>query len=132
MKLRNYTNKLLNYLLPWRHTMTTTTTAIRIPNYTDAMVATMVADYTQNPTRATVDAIALSLNKNPRSVIAKLVREGVYKATPRVTKTGAPVIRKSQIVANIMSALGTTTALPSLEKASKADLEQLLALVQSQ
>ena len=130
MELRNYTNKLLNYLLPWRHTMTTATTAARTPNYTDAMVASMIADYTADPSLDTVATIARSMNKARRSVIAKLVREGVYKATPRVTKTGAPVIRKSSIVASICSEVGLTS-LPSLDKASKADLETLLLAVQS-
>ena len=113
-------------------TNTTTTTAIRIPNYTDAMVNSMIGKYTTCPSVETVAHLAKEFGKTKRSIIAKLVREGVYKATPRVTKTGAPVVRKAQIVADIMSALGATVVLPSLEKASKADLEQLLALVRDQ
>lgn len=135
MELRNYTNKLLNYLLPWRHNMTATTktaTAARTPNYSDVQVATMIERYTSEPTRATVDAIAQDFNKNSRSIIAKLVREGVYQAAPRVTKTGAPVVRKAAIIANINANLGLAeNALASLEKTSKADLEALLLAVQS-
>ena len=52
-------------------------------NYTQPMTDKMVAQYTANPTRETVDAIAKDLGKNTRSVIAKLSREGVYKATPK-------------------------------------------------
>ena len=103
---------------------TTTQASVRVPNYTDAMVNNMVSTYTANPTTDTVVALATELGKNKRSIIAKLVREGVYKATPRVTKTGAPVVRKSHIVSQIQNAVGQE--LPSLEKASKADLQLLL------
>ena len=99
----------------------------RTPNYTDAQVNTMVADYSEAPTKLTVERLARELHKTPRSIIAKLVREGVYKAQPRVTKTGAPIIRKSELVAQIQENLGVEV--PTLEKASKADLERLVAVV---
>ena len=63
--------------------------------------------------------------KTTRSIVAKLVREGVYVAAPRVTKTGAPVVRKGAYVSQINDMLGME--LPSLEKASKADLEALVS-----
>jgi hypothetical protein len=103
------------------------TEVTRTPNYTDEMVNAMVADYQDNPTKDTVAKLASEFNKSTRSIVAKLVREGVYVAAPRVTKTGAPVVRKSEIVAQIQDALGVE--LPTLEKASKADLESLLAKV---
>ena len=99
------------------------TEVTRTPNYTDAMVDSMVADYQDNPTKDTVAKLASEFNKTTRSIVAKLVREGVYVAAPRVTKTGAPVIRKSELVSQIQDALGVE--LVSLEKASKADLEKL-------
>tara|TARA_B110000503_G_C7098276_1_gene392619 strand:- start:435 stop:821 length:387 start_codon:yes stop_codon:yes gene_type:complete len=95
----------------------------RTPNYTDEMVDSMVSDYQDKPTKDTVAKLASEFNKTTRSIVAKLVREGVYIAAPRVTKTGAPVIRKAEIVARIQDALGVE--LLSLEKASKADLEML-------
>ena len=103
------------------------TEVTRVPNYTDEMVEAMVADYQDNPTKDTVTRLASEFNKSTRSIVAKLVREGVYIAAPRVTKTGAPVIRKSEIVAQIQDALGVEFS--TLEKASKADLERLLAAV---
>jgi hypothetical protein len=103
------------------------TEVTRVPNYTDEMVEAMVADYQDNPTKDTVTRLASEFNKSTRSIVAKLVREGVYVAAPRVTKTGAPVIRKSEIVAQIQDALGVEFS--TLEKASKADLERLLAAV---
>ena len=102
----------------------------RTPNYTDAQVNTMVADYSEAPTKLTVERLARELHKTPRSIIAKLVREGVYVAQPRVTKTGAPIVRKSELVAQIQENLGVE--LPTLAKASKADLERLVAVVVAQ
>ena len=93
-------------------------------NYTEAMTEKMVATYTANPNRETVEALAKELGKNTRSVIAKLSREGVYKAQPRVTKTGEPVVRKAELLAQIETALGVE--FPSLVKASKADLQRLI------
>lgn len=93
-------------------------------NYSDEMVAEMVFHYEANPTPETVAELAKTFEKSTRSIVAKLVREGVYKAAPRVAKTGAPVIRKADLVAQIQSAVGAE--LPTLEKASKADLQLLL------
>ena len=69
------------------------TEVTRTPNYTDEMVDAMVAEYTSNPTKDTVASLAREFNKSTRSIVAKLVREGVYKAQPRTTKTGAPVVQ---------------------------------------
>ena len=93
-------------------------------NYTEAMTEKMIAQYSANPTRETVDALANELGKNARSVIAKLSREGVYKAQPRVTKSGEPVVRKAELLASIETTLGKE--FPSLVKASKADLQRLI------
>ena len=91
---------------------------------TEAMTEKMIAKYTAEPTRDTVDALARELGKNTRSIIAKLSREGVYKAQPKVTKSGEPVVRKAELVAQIQDQLGVE--FPSLVKASKADLQRLI------
>ena len=101
------------------------------PNYTDAMVSELVAAYEADPTRATVDEFAAKFSKPARSIIAKLVREGVYKAVARATKQGTPVVRKSDIVAQIEDALGTNLELATLVKASKNDLHTLLAIIET-
>lgn len=93
-------------------------------NYTDEMVHAMVADYSDKPTTDTVDRLATEFNKSTRSIVAKLVREGVYVAQPRLTKAGTPVIRKADLVASIQDRMGIE--LNTLEKASKADLINLL------
>ena len=98
------------------------------PNYTDAMVSELVAAYEDAPTRATVDEFADKFNKPARSIIAKLVREGVYKAVARATKQGTPVVRKSELVEQIEGNLGNS--FPSLVKASKADLQALVNAIE--
>ena len=99
-------------------------TAIRPKNYTDEMVAQMTEAYVANPTRETVEVLATSMGKSVRSVIAKLSREGVYVAQPKVTKTGEPVVRKQELVASLQSHFGIE--IPTLVKASKADLQRLV------
>ena len=100
------------------------TNAVRPKNYTDEMVASMTEAYAANPTRETVDALAKELGKSVRSIIAKLSREGVYVAQPKVTKTGEPVVRKAELVSVVEAHFGI--ALPTLVKASKADLQKLV------
>ena len=99
-------------------------TAIRPKNYTDEMVAQMTEAYVANPTRETVEVLATSKGKSVRSVIAKLSREGVYVAQPKVTKTGEPVVRKQELVVALQDHFGI--AIPTLVKASKADLQRLV------
>ena len=100
------------------------TNAVRPKNYTDEMVASMTEQYVANPTRETVEALAQEFGKSVRSIIAKLSREGVYVAQPKVTKTGEPVVRKAELVAQLEDKFGIE--LPTLVKASKADLQELL------
>ena len=93
-------------------------------NYTEDMVANMRELYTATPTRETVELLAEKMGKSVRSVIAKLSREGIYVSQPRVTKSGEPVVRKSELVAQIEDHFGIEV--PTLVKASKADLQELI------
>ena len=102
----------------------------QVKNYSDKDVSMMIEAYTQSPTRDTVDMLAEKLGKNARSVIAKLSREGVYVAQPRVTKAGEPVVLKSEFVDRIQTALGIE--LPSLVKATKIDLAKLADHLEAQ
>ena len=99
-------------------------------NYSEKDVSMMIEAYQANPTRETVDTLAEKLGKNTRSVIAKLSREGVYKAQPRVTKAGEPVVLKGEFVARIEKALGFS--IPSISKATKADLSKLADHLEAQ
>ena len=98
--------------------------AVRPKNYTDEMVASMTEQYVANPTRDTVEALAQEFGKSVRSIIAKLSREGVYVAQPKVTKSGEPVVRKAELVAQLEAHF--EVAIPTLVKASKADLQRLV------
>ena len=98
-------------------------------NYTDEMVNTMTEQYAANPTRETVDALADQFGKTTRSIIAKLSREGVYVAQPRTTKSGEPVISKSELVAQINEHFGIE--MPTLVKAGKQDLQKLVDAINS-
>ena len=100
------------------------TEVARAKNYTDEMVAQMTEAYVANPSRETVEALATEMGKTVRSVIAKLSREGVYVAQPKVTKTGEPVVRKAELVALINAHFDAQ--MPTLVKASKADLQKLV------
>jgi hypothetical protein len=102
--------------------------ATRGPRYPVEMLDQMVTSYQDTPTRATVNALAAEHDRPVRGVIAKLVQAGVYVKQERVVKTPSePVIRKSELVEQIQAALGVQFT--SLNKASKADLEQLLQAV---
>ena len=129
MKSENTLQKLIHFFTSYgeRYMSKTNSQAVRVPNYTDAMVASMIATYEANPSLDTVATLATDLGKNKRSIIAKLVREGVYKAQPRVTKAGAPIVRKAELVAQIQNHFGISV--PSLEKASKADLERMVTAI---
>ena len=93
-------------------------------NYTDEMVETMHELYTAEPTRETVEQLAEDFGKSVRSIIAKLSREGIYVSQPRVTKTGEPVVRKAELVAQIEEHFDIEV--PSFVKASTADLQELI------
>ena len=101
-----------------------------VKNYSEKDTAFAIDAYTKSPTRDTVEMIAEKLGKNARSVIAKLSREGVYKAQPRVTKRGEPVVMKSEFVARIHNALGIE--IPTIVKATKADLQKLADHLEAQ
>ena len=80
-------------------------TMAQVKNYSEKDVSMMIEVYTANPTRETVETLAEKLGKNTRSVIAKLSREGVYNAQPRVTKAGEPVVLKSEFVEELNTRL---------------------------
>ena len=104
-----------------------TENTLRAKNYSDEMVAEMHSLYEANPTRETVEILAEKFGKSVRSVIAKLSREGIYVSQPRVTKTGEPVVRKSELVAQIEAHFGIEV--PTLVKASKTDLQTLISMI---
>ena len=101
-----------------------TMTANASKNYTDEMISAISSQYTANPVRATVDALAKEFNKTPRSIIAKLSALGLYVKVERATKRGEPVVRKDELVAQVQNSLGFEA--PSLTKMTKVDLQNLI------
>ena len=93
-------------------------------NYTDALTKTIVEAYSANPTRETVELLKESTGKSIRSLIAKLSKEGVYKKIERVTKAGAPIVTKMELVKKINAHFNIE--INSLVKSTKADLQTLV------
>ena len=95
-------------------------------NYTEEQVAVMIEKYSNNPTRETVEFLAQEMDKSIKSIIGKLSREGVYKKTEYVTKTGEKPITKVEIVENLEEKLGLPNqTLAGLEKSPKTVLRIL-------
>ena len=99
-------------------------TAKSSANYSDADITIITDEYTLEPTRETVNALAARLNKTERSVIAKLSALGVYQKAERVTKRGEPVVMKAELVSQVQNAIGRE--LPSLNKMTKVDLQFMI------
>jgi len=97
-------------------------------NYTETMVNQMHEVYTKDQTRESVEFLANKFGKSTRSVIAKLSREGIYVPMERKTKNGEPIVRKHELVAQIEEYF--SIEVPSLVKATKADLQKLVWTIQ--
>tara|TARA_A200000159_G_C7109835_1_gene250195 strand:- start:25 stop:336 length:312 start_codon:yes stop_codon:yes gene_type:complete len=95
-------------------------------NYTAEQTQYMVEQYTNKPTRVTVDRLAKELNKSSKSIIGKLSRENVYQRNVYKTKAGEMPVTKVEIVHEIAELLNLSEeALAGLEKAPKAALKAL-------
>jgi predicted transcriptional regulator len=92
-------------------------------NYTPEQTAAMVADYKAG---MTVEAIAESLGKSVRSVVAKLSREKAYVPKTYVSKTGEKPVKKDVHADAIGAVLALTEAeTESLTKANKTALVKI-------
>lgn len=87
-------------------------------NYTEAQEARM-AEF-EFIDAAIAQELADEFGKNQKSVVAKAVRLGLYKAKEKTSKTGGKVETKEDIVADISTLVGAN--LDGLEKASKQAL----------
>ena len=92
-------------------------------NYTQEQTTKMVADYTAG---VTVEAIASTLGKSVRSVVAKLSREKVYVAKTYTAKNGETVVKKDMVADAIGAVLMLTESeIESLTKANKTALKKI-------
>ena len=87
-------------------------------NYTEAQEAELAAAGLIDNDLAL--EFAAKFGKDVRSVRAKAVRMGIYKAKEKVSKTGGKIESKEAIVADIAALVGKS--LDGLEKASKQSL----------
>ena len=102
-------------------------------NYTEEQVKEMVAQYSENPTRETVEELAEEFNKSIKSIIGKLSREGVYEKTVYKTKTGEDPITKKELVEELSELVGIEYSMISgLEKSPKIDLKRLVDIIKEE
>jgi len=114
----------------------TMTAKVKTPNYTDEMVATLQEGYDpkadEAERKATVIALGKTVGKPVRSVIAKLVKMGVYVKPERKTKNGKAIVKKEELADKIGNALGMKEAdVTSLTKANKTALETLVNFIEN-
>lgn len=89
----------------------------KIANYTVEMTSELVEAYKAEPTEGTVKAFAEKFGKNAKSIVAKLVKEGVYVS--KAKEAGKRAMLKAEMVAEIATLVGKSEeALESLEKAT--------------
>lgn len=97
--------------------------AVKSVTYTPEMTAQVVEMYSVEG--LTVADIAAAVGRSEASVIAKLSREGVYKAKKVAAKAKGPT--KAVMIATIAAAIGATEEfLESLEKATSPALEAVM------
>ena len=90
-------------------------------NYTPEQTTQLVQGYQEG---LTVETLALQLGKSTRSVVAKLSREGVYKAKNKASN--ASRVKKSELVDKIAYHCGVPAEMfESLEKANHDVLEAI-------
>ena len=95
-------------------------------NYNEQTTQYMLEKYTADPTRQTVEDLAVELSRSVKSIIGKLSREGVYRREIYKTKTGELPVTKVEIVSDIADDLGNEVeSLSGLEKAPKSALKKL-------
>ncbi len=100
----------------------------KVVNYTVEQTAWMVSDYIANPTRETVEKIAVTLGKTVKSVVAKLSREKVYIKPEYKTKSGNTVVKKDTLIDKLSELVEMTEAeQSSFDHVNKTALVKLIA-----
>jgi len=94
-------------------------TKVTEKNYSEAQEAILLAAGIIDNAKAM--ELATQLQKDVRSIRAKAVRMGIYKAAVKVSKSGGKVESKEDIVADIAKIVGKN--LDGLEKAPKLALQ---------
>ena len=92
-----------------------------VKNYTESQEAELMAAGVIDNAKAL--EFAARFGKDVRSIRAKAVRMGIYKAAEKVSKTGGKIESKEAIVSDISNLVGKN--LDGLEKAPKLVLQIL-------
>jgi hypothetical protein len=101
---------------------------VKIVNYTPEATATIVEGYKAGKS---VEALATEVGKTVRSVVAKLSKEGVYKA--KAKEAGKREMLKAEMVAAISTEIGVSEeVLESLEKATGPALMAVLKALRNE
>lgn len=101
---------------------------VKTPNYTDEQTAMLKAAYLEKPSKETVEALAEKFGKTVRSIVAKLSKEGVYKAKEYTTKQGEKPIKKDEQADAIGKILRLSDGeADSLAKANKTALTKIVS-----
>lgn len=86
---------------------------------------------TQEQNDAKVQEIALSMNRKTRSIIAKLSKEGQYRAKEATTKTGGKPVKKMELAEKIGEFCGMCEAdIESMTTCSKSALQLLYVVIE--
>jgi hypothetical protein len=97
----------------------------KIANYTPEMTEKVKVDYLAG---VSVETIAAEAGKTVRSIIAKLSKEGVYKAKEYVNKNGEKPVKKNELADLIGNILFMSDGeKDSLAKVNKPALEKIFA-----
>ena len=101
-------------------------TAAKNVNYTAEQTQAILDAYANG---STVEAIAETVGKSVRSIVAKLSREGVYKKKEYKTKNGEAVVKKDAHA----DAIGAILGLPEndIESLTKANKNALKAIFEA-
>jgi hypothetical protein len=99
-------------------------------SYTKELTAQIIAIYQEDPTRDTVDELAIKHERSVKSIIGKLSKEGVYRREVYVTKTGDKPVTKLELVGEL-EVLLDIESLEGLEKSPKPVLVRLLAEIKA-
>jgi hypothetical protein len=99
-------------------------------NYTDDQLDTLRSMYAELGNEG-MEQIATALGKSERSVRSKLVREGVYVATPKTTTVRKDMGPSKKDLLNQLESIVGFDVTP-LQGATKEGLQSLIAYAQAQ
>lgn len=102
----------------------------KLEKITPEMLEDWLQAWKEQPTRDTIAYLADKWDRPPRSITAKLVKEGVYTKPPYTSKSGEPPVTKEELVRLIERAgFFQDMELEGLEKAPKLVLKKLLEII---